>query len=199
MKDSIAPRPRRAVAPEASAAGDVRTIFSVGHSTRTLDELARLLLDARVELLVDVRRFPVSARHPQFRREALERGLAERGIAYLWLGESLGGRRSETIPAERSPNRAWKVAGFRHYADAMSTPEFQAGVRELERAAARKRAAVMCAERLWWRCHRRLLADLLVARGWRVVHLIDAGKRSPHELSEHARVEEGRVTYPGLL
>jgi uncharacterized protein (DUF488 family) len=174
-------------------------VLTVGHSTRTLDELVAALRAGGALRVADVRRFPGSRRHPQHERAALERGLADHGIDYVWLGESLGGRRGESVPVERSPNRAWRIAAFRHYADAMSTPEFLAGVDELERLAHDRRTALLCAERLWWQCHRRLIADFLVVRGWRVVHVVDESKTMEHELSEFARVEDGRLTYPALL
>ncbi len=173
--------------------------FSVGHSTRSTGELLALLRDAGVRALADVRRFPASRRHPHFERRALERALGEAGIEYTWLGESLGGRRARILPVERSPNRAWRVEAFRNYADAMTTPEFRAGMEALEALARERPTAVMCAERLWWRCHRRLLADLLVVRGWQVAHLLEPGKRDPHVLSEWARVQDGELTYPALL
>jgi uncharacterized protein (DUF488 family) len=173
-------------------------LYTVGHSTRAIEELLALLDEAGVRMLADVRRFPASRRHPQYDRGALEATLAARGIGYRWLGERLGGRRKATLPIERSPNRAWQVEAFRNYADAMTTPEFLAGVHELERIAHAAPTAYMCAEKPWWKCHRRILSDLLLARGWDVVHLIDPGKRAAHELSEWARVVDGTVSYPGL-
>lgn len=123
------------------------SLFSVGHSTRNLEELVMLLREAGVEAIADVRRFPASRRHPQFRREALEAELAACGIRYEWLGQSLGGRRRETIPVEESPNRAWQVPAFRHYADAMVTPEFLRGVERIEALARAAPTAFLCAER----------------------------------------------------
>lgn len=176
------------------------TVFSVGHSTRSAEELARLLQGAGVQRLVDVRRHPGSRRHPQHARDALAASLPAAGIDYRWLGEGLGGRQPETLPPERSPNRAWSEPAFRRYADAMATPGFRAAFAELEARAAERPTAVMCAEKLWWRCHRRLLADLLVVRGWRVVHLLEPGRSQEHTLSGWARVSpEGELTYPGLL
>lgn len=176
-----------------------RIVHSVGHSTRTAEDLIALLHDAGVEVLVDVRRFPASKRHPQHNRGALERALADAGLAYVWLGESLGGRRRQTVPTEQSRNNGWDVAAFRYYADAMSAPEFQAGIAELETVARARPTAFMCAERLWWSCHRRLIADLLTVHGWSVVHLLDVGKQQPHQLTEFARVEGGELTYPSLV
>ena len=126
-------------------------------------------------------------------------GLASRGIGYEWFGEELGGRRRQMVPPERSPNRAWQVAAFRNYADAMATASFLAAVERLEALALHVPTAFLCAEKLWWQCHRRLLADLMVARGWRVVHLLEPGESQDHRLSEWARVEDGMVRYPALV
>lgn len=177
------------------------TIHSLGHSTRSAEEFLALLRAAGVEHVADVRRFPGSRRHPWFRREALEETLAGAGLGYTWLGERLGGRMPETLPPERSPNRAWQEPSFRRYADAMATPPFQEAVAELETLATQTPVALLCAERLWWQCHRRLLADLLTARGWRVLHWLDPQRPAdPHRLAEWARLdEEGRLSYPGLL
>jgi uncharacterized protein (DUF488 family) len=176
-----------------------RTVYTAGHSTRTLDELAALLESAGAKALADIRRFPSSRRHPQHNRSELERGLASRGIVYEWFGEELGGRRRQIVPPEESPNRAWQVAAFRNYADAMTTASFLAAVERLEALALRVPTAFLCAEKLWWQCHRRLLADLMVARGWRVMHLLDPGRSQDHRLSEWARIEDGAVRYPALV
>ncbi len=176
-----------------------RTVYTAGHSTRSLDELALLLESAGVKALADIRRFPSSRRHPQHNRGELERGLASRGVIYEWFGEELGGRRRQIVPPEESPNRAWQVAAFRNYADAMATSGFLAAVERLEALALRVPTAFLCAEKLWWECHRRLLADLMVARNWRVVHLLDPGSRQDHRLTEWARIEDGAVRYPALV
>ena len=175
------------------------TLYTAGHSTRTLEELVTLFREAGVMTMADVRRFPASRRHPWFHRDHLETGLPRAGIRYVWLGESLGGRRREIVPAERSPNRAWQVAAFRHYADALETPEVQDGVAKLETLARTTPTAVVCAERLWWQCHRRVLSDLMLVRGWTVVHLLEPGKSAPHRLTEWARIEGGRLSYPALV
>ena len=147
-------------------------LFTVGHSTRAAAELLRLLRAARIELLVDVRRYPASRRHPQFGRAALEKALAAAGIAYEHEVD-LGGRRQ---PRRDSPNAFWVNEGFRGYADHMATPQFRAALgRVLDQAAAR-RVAVMCAEASPLNCHRQLIADAAVARGVRVTHLVDAGR-----------------------
>lgn len=168
---------------------DVAQVFTVGHGTRSAREFVTVLTNARIDVVVDVRRFPGSRRHPQFGHDALEATLSEAEIDYEWRGEALGGRRRA---APDSPNIAWRVDGFRGYADHMASPEFQAALAELESVAEAKRQAVMCAETLWWRCHRRLIADALVARGHEVIHL-GLGKDEPHRLHPNARVDERRT------
>ncbi|HEX5759713.1 MAG TPA: DUF488 domain-containing protein [Thermoanaerobaculia bacterium] len=167
-------------------------VHTAGHSTRTADELLALLAGAGVELLVDVRRFPASRRHPQFGREALAAALAAAGIEYRHEPD-LGGRRA---PRPDSPHTAWRVAAFRGYADHMETPEFAAALARLEALAAARRTAVLCAEALPHRCHRRLIADALVARGHEVVHLLAPGRAEQHALHPEARVlADGRLLY----
>lgn len=142
--------------------------------------------------MADVRAYPTSRRAPDASREALERWLPEEGIGYLHLPE-LGGRRRTGEGAE---NAGWRTAGFRAYADHMRSDEFRRGLERLERAARERPTAVMCAEGLWWRCHRRLIADLLLARGWGVRHILPDGKLAEHELPEFAVVEGNEVSYP---
>jgi uncharacterized protein (DUF488 family) len=156
--------------------------------------LLAALGEARIELLIDVRRFPTSRRNPQFNREALAASLRDAGIDYRHV-EALGGRRE---PHPDSPNTALTNAGSRGYADYMATPSFTAALAGVPEAAESRRVAIMCAESLPWRCHRSLIADSLVARGIEVVHLIGTTQRT-HTLSPFARVEDGRVTYPALL
>jgi uncharacterized protein (DUF488 family) len=169
------------------------TIFTVGHSTRSSEELLALLREAGVELIADVRAFPSSRRHPQFNRDALSSWLAEAEIRYLHL-PGLGGRRD---PAPDSPNGGWREPAFRGYADHMTTAEFKGALGQLEREGRLVPTAIMCAEAVWWRCHRRLIADALVARGWCVEHLGIGEGRAVHELPPFAVVEpDGLVTYP---
>lgn len=166
-------------------------IFTVGHSIRPQNELIAILEEARVKLLVDVRRFPGSRRHPQFGKEALSAGLAAAGIAYRHEPD-LGGRRE---PRPDSPHTAWRVAGFRGYADHMASPEFRAALERLI-APPETPTAVMCAEALPWKCHRQLIADALVARGIEVVHLLAAGQRQAHVLNPAAVLHrDGTVVY----
>jgi uncharacterized protein (DUF488 family) len=145
-----------------------------------------------VEALADVRRYPTSRRMPWFLQEALATALHAAGIDYVHLPE-LGGRRG---PRSGSPNEGWKVRGFRGYADHMESAEFAAGIERLLEVARGRRTAVMCAEAAWWRCHRRLLSDALVARGWSVIHLDARGAGRHHELTEFAVVEGEWVRYP---
>ena len=181
-------------------ARDAREIlYSIGHSDRNAPDFVELLRAAGVDQVADVRRFPVSRRHPQFSRAALERYLDGAGLRYAFLGRQLGGRRAELLPVDASPNRALSDAGLRNYADAMSRADFVAGVEALESLARARATALLCAERDWWRCHRSLLSDLLLARGWQVVHLLAPDRSEPHELSKWARVEDGRVSYPSLI
>lgn len=162
-------------------------VFTAGHGTRTTEELAALLREAGVELLVDVRRFPGSRRHPHFSSEALAGSLPALGIAYDPRGDALGGRRSRTRDGT-SRHPAWRNDAFAGYADYMDTQPFRDALERLEaEARAGTTLAVMCAETLWWRCHRRLIADALVLRGTEVVHLMQPGKSSLHPLNEAAR------------
>jgi uncharacterized protein (DUF488 family) len=169
------------------------TIYTVGHSTRPARDMDALLHRADVKLVADVRAFPSSRRHPQFNRAVLAEWLPEAGIGYVHM-PSLGGRR---CPAPDSPNGGWRESGFRGYADYMATEEFRSGLSDLEAAARELPTAIMCAEAVWWRCHRRLIADALVARGWRVEHL-GVGEPPPvHQLPEFAAIDPGgTVTYP---
>ena len=171
------------------------TVYTIGHGTRTIDELVELLTAAGITRLVDVRRMPGSRRHPHFAREALEVSLPAAGIAYDWRGEGLGGRRSRKEIAGASRHPAWKNEAFRNYADYMDSDEFRLALEQLESDAQHEPIAVMCAETLWWRCHRRLIADALVVGGHDVIHLLGPGKTQAHPLHESARIEDGRPVY----
>jgi uncharacterized protein (DUF488 family) len=181
----------------------VATIFTVGHGTRTTEELIEVLRDAGGGRLIDVRRFPGSRRHPHFAREALETSMPAAGIVYEWRGEELGGRRSKKRGPSRHP--AWRNAGFQAYADYMDTPEFRAGLQRLEAdETSDPSVAIMCAESLWWRCHRRLISDALTLRGHDVIHLMRVGERERHKLHPAVRVDESGfavydVGYAGTL
>jgi uncharacterized protein (DUF488 family) len=168
-------------------------ILTVGHSNHEEGGFVEVLRGAGVELIADVRRYPGSRRQPHFERSALAGVLLEVGLGYRWLGEALGGRRK---PRPDSPNGGWESDQFRGYADHMASEEFSAGLAELEDLAREQRVAVMCAEAWWVRCHRRLIADALTARGWRVLHLAANGRIEKHELTDFAVVEDGVVSYP---
>jgi uncharacterized protein (DUF488 family) len=166
-------------------------IWTIGHSTRTIDEFIRLLEGARIELVADVRKFPGSRRYPHFGQEQLERSLARAGIGYAHFPE-LGGRRS---PQPDSPNTAWRNRAFRGYADYMSSEEFLEGMDRLKGMAKEKRSALMCAEAVWWSCHRSLIADYLKAAGWSVGHIMGEGKIQEHPYTSVAKVVAGQLSY----
>jgi uncharacterized protein (DUF488 family) len=167
-------------------------IYTIGHSTREIEDFLGLLEANEVCRLVDVRTIPRSRHNPQFNRETLPRVLERSGIAYTHLPE-LGGLRHAR---KDSPNTGWRNASFRGFADYMLTPEFEAGLGTLLKLAAEGSAAIMCAEAVPWRCHRSLIADALVARGIEVRHIFGAGRAEPHTLTPFARVEGKRITYP---
>lgn len=171
-----------------------RTIWTLGHSNHPIEAFLSLLEGPSIRMVADVRRFPGSRKHPQFGREALESHLTGAGIAYRHL-PGLGGRRSARAPD--SPNNGWRVEAFNAYADYMNTEEFASGLVELEKLAAASPTVMMCSEALPWRCHRRLIADALIVRGWTVRDIMAAGQVRPHELTDFARVVDGRLTYPG--
>lgn len=170
-------------------------VYTIGHSNQASEALIALLQTHGIEVLVDIRRFPGSRRLPQFNRENLEAALAEAGIEYVWM-EALGGRRAKRKDFD-SPNLGLRNDSFRNYADYMLTDEFRAAMNELETIAAARRTAIMCSESLFWRCHRRLVSDDLVARGGTVTHIFPDGKTQPHTLTAEAHVAAGVVTYPG--
>jgi uncharacterized protein (DUF488 family) len=170
-------------------------LFTIGHSTRLFEELLSLLREFKIDTLIDIRRYPGSRRFPQFNRQSLEETLPAGGIEYLWL-EDLGGRRSGPGIAE-SFNPGLKHPAFRHYADYMQTGQFRSVVMRLISIASEKTAAIMCAEKLFWKCHRRLLSDYLVTQSILVEHIIESGRLQPHKLSAGAVVTPDlRVIYP---
>lgn len=168
-------------------------IYTVGHSTRTLDELVALLRAFEVTVLVDIRTIPRSAHNPQFNGDSLRSTLRQRRLRYVHLPE-LGGLRR---PRTDSPNGAWRNSSFRGFADYMLTEEFEAGVAKLHALLSEGRVAMMCAEAVPWRCHRSLVADALTARGAHVEHITGAGRSTPHRMTPFAEVTGTRVTYPG--
>jgi uncharacterized protein (DUF488 family) len=170
-------------------------IWTVGHSTRTGEDFKEILIAHRIEVLVDVRTFPGSRRYPQFNKSVLSESLERVGIKYQHEPR-LGGRRT---PRTDSHNTAWQNAMFRGYADHMETDEFDAGIKELLELARMARATVMCAEAVWWKCHRSLIADYLKAEGHTVLHIIDEKKTEEHPFTSAARIVDGALSYRGLL
>jgi uncharacterized protein (DUF488 family) len=167
-------------------------IWTIGHSTRAIDEFISLLKENEIKLLVDVRAWPGSKRYPQFNKEALTESLTAHGIRYEHFPE-LGGKR-KSRPDSR--NTAWRNASFRGYADYMETEQFQQGIqRLLDVAAEAEPTAIMCAEAVWWRCHRALISDFLKARGIEVVHILDANKTDPHPFTSAAHLVDGALSY----
>lgn len=170
-------------------------IYTIGHSTRSAEAFLGLLQAHGIERLADVRTIPKSRRHPHFAKEALEAFLASHSISYRHFPD-LGGLRK---PVPNSVNTALRHPSFRGYADHMQTEEFRRALLDLVQFSEDRRTAIMCAEAVWWQCHRRLLADILLVRGVPVRHILTTAEPKPHELSEFARPIDGRVIYPGLL
>lgn len=169
----------------------VRTVWTIGHSTRSEAEFLQLLDLNHIRGLADVRRFPGSRRHPQFASDRLAQTLARRGIEYAWMPK-LGGRRR---PLPGSVNTAWRNESFRGYADHLASAEFSEGLDELLELASRHDTAIMCSEAVWWRCHRALISDVLLCGGVRVVHIMDATHNSEHKYSSAANVQQGHLSY----
>jgi uncharacterized protein (DUF488 family) len=171
-------------------------VWTIGHSTRKIDIFISLLEENGIKLLADVRQFPGSKRYPQFNQDALADSLGKAEIRYQHFPE-LGGRRK---PRRDSPNIAWRNASFRGYADYMETEEFRKGVeRLLDLANKVGPTAIMCAEALWWRCHRALISDFLKVRGIEVIHIVDHNKTELHPFTSAARVVNGKLSYESLL
>lgn len=170
------------------------TLFTIGHSTRTFGELVEALHAHGIQTLVDIRSIPMSRRLPHFNRENLEQELPKAGIEYVWMKE-LGGRRKRI--RSDSPNTALRSDSFRNYADHMLTPEFQRAASELVRRGEEKPLAYMCAERVWFHCHRMMVSDYLVAHGHTVLHIDGTGPVRPHKLMDVARIENGQLIYDG--
>ncbi len=168
------------------------TLYTVGHSNRSLEDFVALLQSADIETLVDVRAYPQSRRHPQFARETLSACVAQAGISYRWMGKALGGRRSVN---KESPHTALDAEGFRAYADHMDGEAFQHALSDLLTLAQQARLTIMCAERLPEHCHRSFIADYLTLSGLHVVHLVDRHERRNHHLNPLARVVAGRLIY----
>jgi uncharacterized protein (DUF488 family) len=172
----------------------VATLYTIGHSTRSLDELLETLQAHAIQTLVDIRAFPMSRRLPQFNRESLEKSLPPAGIRYVWM-KALGGYRKKT--REDSPHIALRNPSFRNYADYTLTAEFESAMAELIALSETSRTAYMCAERVYFRCHRMLVSDWLVAHGHEVMHIDGTGPPKPHHLTAEARMVEGKLIYRG--
>lgn len=180
----------------------MQTLWTIGHSTRDWDTFVAMLRQAQIAVLVDVRRFAGSRRNPQFSGETMAQALPGDGIVYRPMPEL--GRRRPARPD--SPNTAWRNAGFRGYADYMVSDEYIAARAALEAMAREQRTAVMCAEAMWWQCHRSLIADDFKSRGWEVIHLLAPGREETHPYTSAARIVDGRLDYslppdpqPGLF
>ena len=170
------------------------TLYTIGHSTRPLDELVDALRAHQIRTLVDIRAFPMSRRLPQFNRDSLEQSVPAAGIRYVWM-KALGGYRKKML--DESPNIALRNDSFRNYADYMLTPEFEQAIAQVIALSEESPTAYMCAERVYFRCHRMLVSDWLVARGHEVLHIDGTGPVRPHKLTAEARIIDGRLLYRG--
>jgi len=171
------------------------SVWTIGHSTLAIEDFLRLLQTSEIRVLADVRSFPGSRRYPQFNKDHLQSSLAANQIEYVHLPE-LGGRRRARPD---SINMSWRNESFRGYADYMETHGFELGISKLLDLAAQRRTAIMCAESLWWRCHRSLISDYLKVKGIEVVHIIAGGKSEPHPYTSAARIVDGELSYRGIL
>jgi len=168
-----------------------KMIWTIGHSTHSMEELLALLQSFSIQLVVDIRSYPGSRRYPHFNKEALEVSLPKNNIEYVHL-KALGGRRKADA---HSMNTAWRHEAFRGFADYMETDDFKKGIDELQRLAIKKRTAYMCSEAVWWRCHRSMVSDYLKSLGWAVMHIMDKDKAEEHPYTAPARIINGKLTY----
>ena len=168
-----------------------KTIWTIGHSTRPLEDFVGMLHSFQIETVVDIRSYPGSRRYPQFNKEALEISMPENGFQYYHLRD-LGGRR-KVDPG--SKNIAWRHEAFRGYADYMETDAFKEAIKKLELIAKESRTAYMCSEAVWWRCHRSMVSDYLKVHGWKVMHIMDVGKEEEHPYTAPARILNGELSY----
>lgn len=172
------------------------TVYTIGHSTRSLEELIDLLRGAKIDLVVDVRSYPRSRRNPQFNDDVLSKALRDAGIGYRHQ-KALGGRRGAQALGRPSPNGFWENMPFRNYADYALTPPFGEALADLVGLAGRQTVAIMCAEAVWWRCHRRIIADYLLAAGHDVRHILGPGQVEPARMTPEAATQpDGRIHYP---
>jgi uncharacterized protein (DUF488 family) len=172
----------------------VSTLYTIGHSTRTFEEFLEVLQAHTIQAVVDIRSFPMSRRLPHFNRESLLTALPDAGIAYIWIRQ-LGGRRKKI--RDDSPHLAIRSDSFRNYADYMLTPEFESAIAGLLQLAGQSRTAYMCAEKLYFNCHRMMVSDWLAAHGHEILHLDGTGPAKPHKPMAEARVIDGQLIYRG--
>ena len=170
---------------------DEKKIWTIGHSTRPFTELTDMLQSFRIKVVVDVRSFPGSRKYPHYNKEVLMETFPTNDIRYVHL-KKLGGRRK--VDAE-SKNTSWRHPAFRGYADYMETADFKEGIEELEAIASKQRAAYMCSEAVWWRCHRSMISDYLKAHGWKVMHIMGINKEEEHPYTGPAQIVGGELTY----
>ncbi len=171
------------------------SVYTIGHSTRSIEEFFGLLREFNIRVLVDIRRYPSSRKFPHFNSDMLWESLGEGGVEYMWF-EALGGRRHGSVN-DHSPNTLLRSPGFRNYADHMLTEEFSAAIQELISVASNSKTAIMCAEMLYWRCHRMLVSDFLTAQGIIIEHILGPGNLRTHELTKGAVITgERKVIYP---
>lgn len=168
-----------------------KTVWTIGHSTRTLEELIEMLRSFKIELVADIRSYPGSRRYPQFNKEALEVSLPENNIQYVHI-KKLGGRRKVN---PESKNTSWRHVAFRGYADYMETEDFKEGIKELEKIALEQRTAFMCSEAVWWRCHRSMVSDYLKVHGWKVMHIMAVNKEDEHPYTAPAKIVNCELSY----
>lgn len=177
-----------------------KQIWTIGHSTHSIEKFLEMLKSFDIQLLADIRSLPGSKRYPHFNSDTLSAALAENKIGYIHL-KDLGGRRK---PRSDSQNTAWRVEAFRGYADYMETDDFRKSVTQLEEMARKQRVVYMCAEAVWWRCHRSLVSDYFKHAGWKVMHIMDVAKAEEHPYTSPASIEENKLVYhkkspPGLF
>ncbi|HDD69177.1 MAG TPA: DUF488 domain-containing protein [Candidatus Korarchaeota archaeon] len=171
-------------------------LYTIGHSNRSFEEFLSILKKYGIELLIDIRSWPYSSKNPQFNLDRLKKELPAQGMAYEWLGKELGGRRSRGLGKD-SPNKGWRSKGFRNYADYALGEEFRKGVSKLLKLAEGRRTAIMCAEKFYWGCHRRILADHLLVMGHKVTHIVDEKRCIEHKITPFAKIKDGIIVYPG--
>jgi uncharacterized protein (DUF488 family) len=170
---------------------DQKVIWTIGHSTHSIEEFIAMLHSFQIQRLVDIRMFPGSRRYPHFNKELLEDSMAESNIEYNHMIE-LGGRRK---PKPDSKNTGWRLASFKGYADYMETDAFKLAIQKLESLALEQRTVYMCSEAVWWRCHRALVSDYLKVSGWTVMHIINSGKAQEHPYTSPAKNMAGILSY----